>query len=242
MVYNLKKLLKVLRQIRSEREVLQICDIPSRKTLRNYMIVRCDIERDTTVALAFAESLKNEQILSSFYFHTRTNCYDAAVMKKIQSMGHEVGLHHECLDRCKGDFEAARELFLREVDRFREDGIRIKTVCAHGEAGITKKGYKSSYDLFEKYPNLIEKAGLIGEAYILRQSLDLTYAADTFGSYPDFFKNISYADSETGLHILIHPHRWHNVFFKSLCQILFDLIQRQKNKLLKERRYQTVLD
>ena len=146
------------------------------------MIIRCDIERDATGALAFAESLKNAKILSSFYFQTRSNCYDVAVMKKIQSMGHEVGLHHECLDRCKGDFETARELFLKEVDRFREDGIHVKTVCAHGEA------------------------------YILRQSLDLTYAADTFRNYPDFFKNISCADSETGLHILIHPHRGHNVF------------------------------
>jgi len=122
-------------------------------------IVRCDVERNPEHAAQVANMLRDMQIRASFYFHTRKECYDTSVLNEIRDAGHEIGYHHECLDRCAGDFESARQLFLREVQRFGQDGFALRTVCSHGESGLPKHGYKKNWELFERYPELLQQAG-----------------------------------------------------------------------------------
>lgn len=47
-------------------------------------------------------------------------------------MTHEIGYHHECLAKAKGDFEKAISIFKTELKMFREFGYLIYTVCFHG--------------------------------------------------------------------------------------------------------------
>lgn len=140
--YQLERLLTVLSDLQRIRTVVTMKDLCEKGANHSspLMVVRCDVERDLPHALTVARQIRETGICCSMYFHTRQGCYDVTTFAAVRDLGHEVGYHHECLDRCHGNFEAARQLFLREVDRFRRDGFPLATVCGHGEGGACKAG------------------------------------------------------------------------------------------------------
>lgn len=209
---------------------------------QNIAIVRVDVERDLHHHLKFAQKAEKAGIPCTFYFHSRKECYDPAIFKKIQDLGHEIGFHHECIDRCRGDFEAAKKLFINEVKRFEKDGFFPVTVCAHGESGIYKSGYRYNYELFIRFPDLLAQCGVSAEVYNdIIPAWKPVYVSDVFSSYRNFWTNIENGKNKAELmHLLIHPHRWHDKFLKSEWEIGLDLLQAFKNKAFKYRQYNTI--
>ena len=244
MPYQLKRLLHTIAELKKVKTIVTmktLCGYNPQE-VRHLMVLRCDIERNLPHALFCAQKTHELGIPCTMYFHTRSGCYDPEIFAVIRDLGHEIGYHHECLDRCQGDFEAAQELFLREVERFRKDGFPVTTVCSHGEGGLPKNGYECNWELFERYPDLLEKAGVAAEVYTtIKDRWHPIYASDTLTSYRHFWCTIGTGSRRSELlQILVHPHRWHNSFLPAGREVAKDLLQTFKNKIRKSRTYNTI--
>jgi hypothetical protein len=203
------------------------------------VVLRLDVERALSHQLKNAKYLNSNGIRATFYFHTRRNCYNPRILHAIQDLGHEVGYHHECLNRTKGNFDKARDLFLREVDLFRKDGLDLYSVCSHGEAGLPKQGFKENWDLFLRFPDLLAQTDLKGETYMWLRDHGPLYASDTFRKYSRFWNVLknAQANPEEPLVVLAHLHRWHFNPVKTVSAISRDLFQQANNRFRKKRNY-----
>lgn len=213
-----------------------VIDLPTSPDDR--IILRFDVERDLEHHKLLARKFADTGIQGTFYFHTRRECYAADILREIAGMGHEIGFHHECIDRCGGDFDKARELFCREVDLFRRDGFELLTVCGHGEAGLPKQGYRFNWELFDRFPNLLSDLGIKGEVYLWLRDHDPLYASDTFSNYPKFERKLAQAKGDPRIMmVLIHLHRWRANFAATTIEIGRDLGRQLCNRILRRRGY-----
>lgn len=245
MFYNLNQLLENLESLRKTKQFVMMKDLIGLDPEQNLhlAVLRCDVERDLTHHLQFAKKVAGLGIVATFYFHSRRECYDPRVFEVFQNMGHEVGFHHECLDRCRGDFESAKLLFKREVKRFSDDGYFPVTVCAHGESGLFKSGYRFNYELFDHFPELLSQCGISGEVYHeIIPKWKPVYVSDVFSSYWYFWQKFEMGRSKPELiHLLIHPHRWHSNPLISAFEVGKDLSQALQNKAFKYRKYNAIV-
>lgn len=241
MPYSLERLLGAVqtgfgdnREYRLMRDVISLDSAP-----KGAVVLRFDVERGLGHHLRVATRLADAGIRSSMYFHTRREAYDARTLRSIQDLGHEVGYHHECLDRCGGDFDAARQLFLREVELFRGDGLEVSTVCGHGEAGLPKRGYRTNRDLFTKFPGLLAEAGLAGEVYEWLRDESPLYASDTFRSYGGFWDVLREATTNSEpVMVLVHLHRWRGNPATMSFEVSRDLARQLTNRVRGKRGYE----
>jgi hypothetical protein len=188
----------------------------------NVAIIRHDIDKKPQNALIIAGIEKDLGILSTFYFRTVPGVFDIEIMKKIHSMGHEIGFHYEVLDKAKGDTEKAIGIFEKELAMFPFD---IKTICMHGNPltpWVNKDLWKNSD--FTKY-------GIIGEAYLSVNFSGLYYFSDTGRSWNGKYSVKDLSDSrdvnsenitntkklqefirqnEGNYYIVTHPQRWND--------------------------------
>lgn len=242
--YSLNKLIRELAQgmgdTRTYRTIVELIDdavIPA-----DAAMVRFDVERNCAHHVRIAKKLADAGTPASFYFHTRVGSYDRDGIHRIRDLGHEVGFHHECLDRCRGDFAKARDLFLREVEFFRKDGIDIQTCCNHGELFLSKPGYQQNADLFTRYPELLAEAGLRGEVQHWIRGQGLHYPSDTLTTYRRFWPMLyaARADTSKPVMVLTHPHRWHVNPVKTTFEITRDLAWAFSNRAKGQRSYRLV--
>ncbi len=201
--------------------------------------LRFDVERDMQHHLQWGRMLQKSGIVGTFYVHTRAQVYNPKGMRELENMGHEIGYHYECLDRCNGNFQKAQTLFLTEVEMFRKDGLTLKTACYHGEAGLPKCGYGSNGQLVRKHPDLLDKAALMGEVYVWLGKKSFFYASDTFKNYRNFWATIKKAnkDRTKPLMILTHLHRWHTNPLRTGSEIYKDILQHASNRIKRRRTY-----
>jgi len=243
-MYSLSQLFQTLESLKSQKQFVRMKDLLNMdiSTAKNLAVVRCDVERDLVHHLDFARKAHALGIPCTFYFHSRKECYDPNVFKMVVDMGHEVGFHHECIDRCKGNFEEAKTLFRKEVRRFEKDGFFPVTVCAHGESGLHKVGYRFNYELFTFFPDLLSSCGVSAEVYNdIIPVWKPVYVSDVFSSYSKFWDKVEAGRNKPELmHLLIHPHRWHDSLLKSEWEVGLDLIQAFKNKAFKFRSYNAI--
>ena len=109
-------------------------------------------------------------ISATYYFRYKGSVFQPDVMRKIAGMGHEIGYHYETLDRAKGDYEKALEMFGRELAAFREV-VDVKTISMHGNP-LTQWDNRH---LWRKHD--FRDFGILGEAYL--SFSDIVYLSDT---------------------------------------------------------------
>lgn len=241
--YSLERLIHFLQALKEAKQPALMKNLKyiKKEESANFFTVRCDIERQLTHTLSFAEELSKAGVPATFYFHTRIDCYNPSIFEKIKFLGHEIGYHYECLDRKQGNFPEAAKLLKAEIEKFRNDGFLLETICAHGEAGLIKTGYKYNYDLFLKYPEILSEYN-IEEAYLdIKAKLSPYYISDVYTSYNRFWKSLeSIKQKNHFTQIVLHPHRWHNNPVLVGREILRDLIQLSSNKILGKRSYKAI--
>ena len=210
--YRIDFLKELLQSSLDGRTSIRFRDTEGNKMM-NILLCKNDVERTPENALKLARIYRELGINAAFYFHTRKNVYNIGVMSAIQDLNHEVGYHYECLDRCRGDFRSARELFKREVEMFRKDGFDLHTVAYHDENLIKKIGYKTNYELIMKYPELLNECGLDFEASFILKTNKFVIINDRYSKINlmvEALYNPEHLKKNSNIYVLIHPDRWRN--------------------------------
>lgn len=189
------------------------------------LILRHDVDDKKLHSLKFAQIQSQLGIQGTYYFRIVPESFDPPMMKDIEAMGHEVGLHYEEMDLANGDREMAHQLFISHLERFRSI-VDVKTICMHGSP-------KSKFDnkdiwIEHNYRDL----GLIGEPYFDLNVDEVFYLTDTGMMWDgDRFsirdrmgnggKDLSFHHTQDIIHAIqsgnfpkkcmmnFHPQRWH---------------------------------
>jgi hypothetical protein len=126
------------------------------------ILLRHDVEYSHSRALAIARLESDCAVHSTFYFHgPHRIVFNVEAMNAIETLGHEVGYHYECLDLCGGNLPRATSQFRADVGEFRRLGVAIKTVTAHGNPRVLKQGYATNADLLSRCSELLGSVGLM---------------------------------------------------------------------------------
>ena len=236
-LYNLGCLYSTLEHLRASSSFVRVVDALD-GCEPGVSMLRFDLERDVSHHLAIARWLGRMGIRSTFFVHTRAECFVPSALREIEDLGHEVGYHHECLDRCGGDWLRARSLFLHEVGLFRAHGLSLRTCCSHGENGIRRDGYSANWELMRRFPNLLTEAGVACEMYEWLRANPLMYATDTFRGVMKFFGVVDRARTEhRTLMMLVHAHRWRVSARVTAKEVAADLYQYAYNRVRGRRSY-----
>lgn len=127
---------------------------------RPVAILRHDVEWSAACARHMARIEREAGVRSTMYFRIDTRAFDIRTMRDLQSAGFDIGYHYNVLDRTKGNFEAARELFTSDLARLRAEGIHITSAAPHGDPRRKTHTYTYNWELFTRYPSLGEELGL----------------------------------------------------------------------------------
>jgi hypothetical protein len=151
-------------------------DLPER-----FVVLRHDVDRMPARALRMARVEADHDVRSTFYYRTSTYEMDRCLL--VARLGHEVGYHYEDYVRTNGDLEAAHDRFARNLERFRRDQpTPIRTVCMHGNP-------LSPYDNRAMWTDPAAPSfadyGLLGEAYLSMDFVDVDYFSDTGRTWRD---------------------------------------------------------
>lgn len=153
------------------------------------IILRHDVDKLPLRSLKFAEIENKFGIKGTYYFRIVKQSFDTTIIKKIISLGHEIGYHYEDLSIAKGDYEKALKLFEEHLAEFRKL-YDVKTICMHGSP-LSKWDNKK---LWEKYSYKDE--GIIAEPYFDLDKEKVFYITDTGRMWDG--GNVSVRDKMTG--------------------------------------------
>lgn len=206
------------------------------------IVLRHDVDDRKLHALQFAKIQRDLGIRGTYYFRVVKESYDPVMMREMESMGHEIGLHYEEMDLANGDKERAYEMFLGHLELFRS-WVTVSTICMHGSP-------RSRYDNKDIWKeNDYRTLGLIGEPYFDLDTSRVFYVTDTGMmwdgnrfSIRDRMNNAGFqkhyhatqemiSDIELGKFPLqcmmnFHPQRWHD---NDLAWVQEKMTQTMKN-------------
>ena len=220
------------------------------KKPEKFVIVRHDVDRRPEQAMKMAEIEKEFGITSTYYFRTTASVFKPDIIRAIKELGHEVGYHYEVLDRAKGNFEDAIELFKDELNEFRKL-CEIKTICMHGNP----LSPWDNRDLWKKYD--FKDFGIIGEPYLSIDYRKVLYLTDTGRNWNSRFSVKDVVDVDSVSHvkctddvidlvkngaseqicISTHPERWSDTFGGWLRDLVWQNVKNVGKVILVKRVY-----
>ncbi len=202
-----------------------------------YVILRHDVDKLPRNALSMAKLESQLNIKSTYYFRIVNESNDPNIIKKIASLGHEIGYHYEDLTLAKGDFDKAIILFEKNLNYFRKF-YNVKTVVYHGSP-LTKWNNK---DVWKKYSYKDYK--IIAEPFIDLDFTKVMYLTDTgrswngrrfsvrdrvnlnnknkiYNSTYDILNALENNELSKKIHLNVHSQRWHANFIPWLWELFF---------------------
>jgi len=214
------------------------------------IILRHDVDRFPRLALALAEVEHHFGLVASYYFRIPKS-FNRSVISSIADMGHEIGLHYECLDKADGDVVRAAEILAAELDMMRELSD-VKTVSMHGNP-LTKFDNRDFWRHYE-----YSSFDLEGEVYLSMDFCKMMYYSDTGRTWEDGKYNIkdvipahmeAISDKPVlrttndlvglvhaeirNIYLLIHPERWPATIGGWLAGYMKDLVLNQVKTIYK---------
>ena len=170
--FTLEILIKLLNELKSSGfKIIPLKDFFD-CTEDKLVILRHDVDKSPENSLRFAKIQHELEIKATYYFRIVKESFNVEVIKKIASLGHEIGYHYEDLTLAKGNFDKAYELFNENLNEIRKY-YPVKTICMHGSP-LTKWDNK---DLWKKYS--YREIGIIAEPYFDLDFNKLFYITDT---------------------------------------------------------------
>lgn len=136
------------------------------------IILRHDVDELAGNALKIAELENSLDIRATYYFRTVSQSNNPEVIRKIASMGHEIGYHYEDLSNANGNYKTAILSFEKNLQYFRQF-YPVRTISMHGSSS-SKFDNRDLWNHFK-----FEDFGLIGEPYISLDFNNVFYLTDT---------------------------------------------------------------
>ena len=181
-----------------------------------FVLLRLDVDYREPHAIEMARIATGHGLRGAFYFR---HPFQWDAMHAVAALGHEVGYHFETLDTCRGDFDAAADLFARHVNEIRATGLAITTVAAHGSTPIAPT-YRNNLDLLTHDPALLARCDLHGETTLSVDFTRVVYLSDAnwrwrrydaYGQQPGTAARLAAVDPGSmarGLYVNFHPQQW----------------------------------
>lgn len=220
----------------------------SKPEVEKFIIIRHDVDNITDSVLKMARIENVKGLISTYYF--RSNVFSHLdILKEIENLGHEVGYHYEVVDKAKGDYQKAIDIFKNELCEFRKV-VDIKTICMHGNS-LTSYNNR---DLWKHYD--FKEFGVIGEAYISIDFQNVSYYSDTGRRWDGMKYRVKDIVNETNsksidfkqtddlielihkgnvdkLYILVHPARWNDFSYSWIEEYILQNIKNRGKSLIK---------
>lgn len=136
------------------------------------IMLRHDVDRKPLNALKTAELECEFNIKSTYYFRITKSSFDEVIIRKISSLGHEIGYHYEDLSMANGNCEEAIRLFEEHLEKIRAVAP-VKTIAMHGRP----LSLYDNRDLWRKYN--CKDFGILGEAFLDVDYTNMCYLTDT---------------------------------------------------------------
>lgn len=159
-----------------------------------FVILRHDVDLKAVNSLRTAEVESELGAKAVYYFRVIPESNQPDIIRKIASLGHEIGYHYEDMSIADGDVDKAYAHFKEKLDYFRTY-YQVRTICMHGAPTSRYDGK----DLWKKYD--YRELGIIGEPYFDIDFSKLFYLTDT-GRMWDGYR-VSVRDK-----IPVHQDRW----------------------------------
>jgi hypothetical protein len=205
------------------------------------IILRHDVDRFPRQAVKLAQVEHSFGLVGSYYFRIPAS-FNRSAIASIGDMGHEVGLHYECLDKANGDIDRASDIFAADLQMIRRLS-EVKTVSMHGNP-FTRFDNREYW-----YHHDFSNFDLDGEVYLSMNFQKMMYYSDTGRTWEDGrynIKDVIPADMETirdkpvlrttddlielisahsrNIYLLIHPERWASTFCGWMVGYMKDLV------------------
>jgi len=231
--------------ISANYEILSYEDyLSSKHSPDKYVILRHDVDKLPLNALKMAMLENSLNIKSTYYFRIVKKSNNPKIIKKIASLGHEIGYHYEDLTLAKGNFEKAINLFEKNLNYFRKF-YDVKTIVYHGSPltkwnnkDIWKKyNYKDFNILAEPFFDIDFSKTLYltdtgrswnGRKYSVRDRVNLNSENKSYNSTFQIINAINNNSLPGRIHINVHSQRWHTnpifwiweLFFQNIKNII----------------------
>jgi hypothetical protein len=206
-----------------------VAEILDKEAADRWICIKHDVETDVTRAVDIAEIEAEYGIRATYFVQSYLLKKNAALLRKISELGHEVTYHYDVLDSNLGDMQLAIEEFSRTLEDFALEGFEVRTVCPHGNPLMKRSGWSSNKDFFRStdvqklFPNIFDIV-VQGRARVNRRFSYISDAGYSFKKITDILDNdiresedialVSYGElikvikNEQAIVISTHPHRW----------------------------------
>ncbi len=203
-----RELLQVLKQRYKFQPFAEFLKAPEHYAV----ILRHDVDARSQNSLITADIEASLGLQGTYYFRMVPSSYNAEVITKIASLGHEIGYHYEDLSAAKGNCEKAIHFFEQNLAKLRRLAP-VTTICMHGSPlsrfDNRRLWYRYDYHQF----------GIIGEPYLDLDFGQILYLTDTGRRWDG--KNVSVRDKIS-----------ENVYKKFSFHSTFDVIKAAKDNNL----------
>ena len=198
-----------------------------KKPVGKLVILRHDIDKKPKNALTIARIEAEAGVKATYFFKTSSQVFDVDIIKKIASLGHEIGYHYQDFVQESGNNEKAILSFQKNLSLIRS----VAPVVTISMDGCPWSKYDNR-NLWKKYN--YRDYGIIGEPYFDILTLDnVLYSTDTgrcwdgdkynirdkringltlnqpkFHTTADFIEWVKTSRNEHPIMITTHPQRW----------------------------------
>jgi hypothetical protein len=212
MNFTKKNYVNLLKLIKKKYRFIHGYDWVNYKNGKKNIILRHDVDFDTTLAAKMAELEKKYEIKSNYFFLMRDDFYDLYSIKSIydikliSKLGHNVGLHIN--PQCYKNFLNPIKYLKRDINYFQNFyNIKVNSISYHQPSlqSFTKINLKIKFNSYDQK---------IMNCY--------KYFSDSSMKF-DVLKFRAALLSNTNIQLLIHPIWWmtNGIFLKDKLKIVF---------------------
>jgi len=241
--FTLRKYEELCHTVQQKYKIYSVYEYLKQKPAGTSVIMRHDVDRRVMNALFMAELEHDLGIWSTYYFRYPYT-FNKDVIRKIKSLGHEIGYHYEVLSKAKGDYQKAISLFQMELQEFRKI-CEIDTISMHG----SPLSRFDNRDLWKKFG--FENFGIFGEAYLsltgmtyfsdtgrnwagqnnIRDHLNQSTLSQSYTSTDDLIHALQ-TQSYSHVYLSVHPQRWGTSFTGLVQEYSTDFILNVGKKII----------
>lgn len=193
-----------------------LADYHNDDILKKSVMLRHDVDSSLEKALSFAQYEQQLGVKSTYFVLLTSNFYNIAsqksrnILKQIQEMGHEVGLHFDEMAYGALKKESLIQCIEKEAEIMRQiTGLEISTVSMHRPSKQTLEGDYVLPSLVNSYSQKYFKA--------------YKYLSDSRMHWRENVLEVIESNAFDHLHILTHPS-WYNEEERSMKACLKDFI------------------